>query len=198
VISKFGGITVTKTASDKADDDPDYYQVGAEFEVWLDVNHNGLLDEGTDTKVLGPLATDADGQVTFDGLRYSDWWDGAQHAPLGGIAIARPTDKWTDPGTGGSASDQDVWASYNSYLLVETEAVDGYELLAEPYPFVVEDLASTHGVDIEDNPIDLGFKLPFTGGTGSTIVGIAGLVLLVGAAGVSVVVLRRRSLTPHR
>lgn len=200
--SKFGGIDVTKTAADSGD-----AQADAEFEVWLDVNHNGKKDDG-DTRVnvgVGPdgiagtaddgiFRTDADGKVTISGLRYSAWWGNAAHEPLAGApsGLIDPESPWTKPDATDEAA-TDVWNNWNSYLLVETKAPGGYELQADGIPFIVDGPAESSAFSVVDNQHNGGFKLPFTGGTGSTLLYAGGLLLLISAGAVGFVSRRRRS-----
>ncbi|PRI11490.1 SpaH/EbpB family LPXTG-anchored major pilin [Leucobacter massiliensis] len=161
VEQKFGGITLVKTASDT-----NAAQPGAKFQVWVDVNGNGKLDEGTDTAVdqdgtAGPdvWTTGNDGKVVIDGLRYSNWADGK--------AVTE-----TDP-------------EYNKYLLVEVDAPEGYSLLAAAVPFVVTTPASGEGatqVPVVNKPFNSGPELPLTGGAGLGLLIGTGAVLMGGGA----------------
>ncbi|MBV7282595.1 SpaH/EbpB family LPXTG-anchored major pilin [Corynebacterium sp. TAE3-ERU30] len=70
------------------------------------------------------------------------------------------------------------------YCLVETEAADGYELLAEPVYFTVEkgegETIDLTNVNIENVESNAGFDLPLTGGRGVTMLLVLGGVLIVG------------------
>jgi fimbrial isopeptide formation D2 family protein/LPXTG-motif cell wall-anchored protein len=100
----------------------------------------------------------ADGTLTISGLRYSDWANGAPVAP-------------------GSPD-------YRTYYLVETTAPAGYELLAEPVSFLINQATTTVGIDmqVKNVPSNNGFQLPLTGGVGTGILYAAGALLVAGAA----------------
>ncbi|QQQ63227.1 SpaH/EbpB family LPXTG-anchored major pilin [Paenarthrobacter ureafaciens] len=103
------------------------------------------------------FAVAADGTLTVSGLRYSDWADG------GAVAPGSP--------------------DFRTYYLVENTAPAGYELLAEPIPFLVTAATTAVGVDLQvkNIPSNGGFQLPFTGGTGTGLIYTAGVLLLLGA-----------------
>lgn len=109
-----------------------------------------------------------DGTLTIAGLRYSDF--------ANGVAVA--------PGDVG----------YLQYYLVEVQAPDGYELLAEPIEFTITAATTAAGIDltVTNVPHNGGFQLPFTGGTGSGLLYLVGLGLIAGGI-VFLVVRRRRS-----
>jgi LPXTG-motif cell wall-anchored protein len=67
--------------------------------------------------------------------------------------------------------------------LVENNAPAGYELLAEPIPFLVTAATTTVGVDLQvkNIPSNGGFQLPLTGGTGTGLIYTAGVLILLGA-----------------
>ena len=161
VITKWGSITVKKT------DDKGAALAGASFSVYAS---QADAEAGTNPISLGGntvFTVAADGTVTISGLRYSDFANGATVAP-------------GQPG-------------YQSYWLVETKAPTGYELLADPIKFDVTAATSAVGVDltVKNVPANAGFQLPFTGGSGRTVVYVVGILLIV-AAGI-VVVSRRRA-----
>jgi len=141
---------------------------GAEFQVYASeadarAQRNPIVVDGVDTWTTG-----ADGRAVISGLRYSNYADGKELQP-------------GDP-------------DYRSYWLVETKAPDGFELLAEP---VRVDVTSADpaivSVTIENVPHNAGFDLPLTGGAGTTLITILGLLLLAG--GVLFAVLRGRRRT---
>ena len=162
VETKWGAITVEKLGTGGKT------LQNATFQVFTSATD---AEAGTNPVTIGGVSnwtTDATGKVTIAGLRYSDWADGAAVAP-------------TDPG-------------YITYYLVETVAPAGYALQADPIAFTV-DSDSTNAVHLQsvtDIPANTGFPLPFTGGTGVTIVYAAGLVILLAALAIGVVVYRRR------
>lgn len=151
VITKWGSITIEKT--DKAGAP----LTGAVFAVYATEQD---ANDGTNPIELNgatEFAVAADGTVTIDGLRYSDWADG--------IAVA--------------AGD----AGYRTYWLAEVVAPDGYELLAAPIEFTITAGTTAAGVDLEvvNVPSNAGFVLPLTGGAGSTLFLAGGVLLLAGA-----------------
>ncbi|WP_312170757.1 SpaH/EbpB family LPXTG-anchored major pilin [Microbacterium sp.] len=151
VITKWGDLTVEKT--DKAGAP----LTGAVFSVYP--TQQDAVD-GTNAITLGgatEFAVAADGTVTLSGLRYSDWADNATVAP----------------GEEG----------YQTYWLAEIVAPDGYELLAAPIEFTITAATTAVGVDLEvvNVPSNAGFKLPLTGGAGTTLFLAGGVLLLAGA-----------------
>ncbi|MGX6970975.1 SpaH/EbpB family LPXTG-anchored major pilin [Vagococcus bubulae] len=96
--------------------------------------------------------SDANGKVTFNGLKLI-WFDDAND---NGIQESGEEDK-TDP-------------AYieKTYWVVETKSPDGYELIKDSIPITVTlDTASKSYLEITNQKVT---KLPFTGGTGTTIV----------------------------
>ncbi|BCW83338.1 hypothetical protein NicSoilE8_10110 [Arthrobacter sp. NicSoilE8] len=131
---------------------------GASFSVFTS---EADAKAGTNPVVIGgqtSFAVAGDGTLTISGLRYSDWADGSAVAP-------------------GSPD-------FRTYYLVENTAPAGYELLAEPIPFLVTAATTAVGVDLQvkNIPSNGGFQLPFTGGTGTGLIYTAGVLLLLGAA----------------
>ncbi|WEK61582.1 MAG: SpaH/EbpB family LPXTG-anchored major pilin [Candidatus Microbacterium colombiense] len=112
--------------------------------------------------------TAADGTLTIAGLRYSDFANGATVAPGD--------------------------AGYLQYFLVEVQAPDGYELLAQPIEFTISAATTAAGIDltVTNVPHNGGFQLPFTGGTGSGLLYLVGIGLIAGGI-VFLVVKRRRN-----
>ncbi|WP_404430771.1 SpaH/EbpB family LPXTG-anchored major pilin [Microbacterium lacus] len=156
VITKWGGITLLKVSSEDAE-----LLEGAKFQVWSSQTN----DFTTATQVTGigtdlPAPSDTwttgtNGQVVIEGLRYSNWADGAAVAPGA--------------------------AGYLYYWLVEIEAPEDHELLAAPVPFTVTTPAATTTVEVVNVPNNGGFVLPLTGGTGTTLFWAGGAMLLAGA-----------------
>ena len=151
VDTKWGSITFEKI-------DPNGNDLsGAVFKVYPTLadaqnDTNAIVINGTSTWTTG-----ANGQITIDGLRYSDYANGHTVAP-------------GDPG-------------YQDYYLAEVTAPSGFELLAQPIKFDVTAQTSTIGIDmtITDSPSNGGFHLPFTGGTGESLVYLTGILLFSGA-----------------
>lgn len=162
VLTKWGSITVLKT------DEGGAALAGAVFSVYAS---QADAEAGTNPISLGGQTTftaGADGTLTIAGLRYSDYANGATVAP-------------GDPG-------------YQKYWLVEVKAPSGFELLADPIGFEVTAATTAVGVDltVENVPANGGFELPFTGGSGRTLIYVLGLALLV-VAGAVVIASRRRA-----
>ncbi|WJM15654.1 SpaH/EbpB family LPXTG-anchored major pilin [Microbacterium arborescens] len=113
--------------------------------------------------------TATSGELTINGLRYSDFANGATVAE-------------GDPG-------------FIRYYLVETQSPDGYELLAQPVSFLVNAASTATGIDmtVTNVPSNAGFQLPLTGGTGTGLLYLAGGVLVVGGAALFIVSRARRA-----
>ncbi|MBP6684168.1 MAG: SpaH/EbpB family LPXTG-anchored major pilin [Leucobacter sp.] len=102
---------------------------------------------------LGTWTTNDEGRVDISGLRYSGYADGESFGP-------------GDP-------------RYLEYWLVETKALEGHQLLAEPISFIIdEDSATQTSQTIANQFTRGGFLLPLTGGTGTLLLTIGGIVLL--------------------
>ena len=80
------------------------------------------------------------------------------------------------------------------YYLVETQAPSGYNLLddAVKVNFTDSNVATTEGIYTVKVPNSSGIKLPITGGTGTVIFTVIGIVLMVGAV-ILLVVSRKKS-----
>lgn len=150
-ITKWGGFTLAKVDQNQA------ALTGAEFSIYAKKS-DALA--GTNPITLGGdtvFAVDAAGKLTLDGLRYSDWANGAE------VAAGE--------------------AGYIEYFLVEVTAPEGYELLAEPVSVIVDASTTAVGVDhtVTNVESNAGFTLPLTGGTGTALLYAAGVLLLGGA-----------------
>lgn len=115
--------------------------------------------------VQGQWTSDAEGKFSIEGLRFSGYADGE--------------------------SFDDTDERYQSYWLVEVTALDGHQLLAEPLEITVTGDADGDGFEIVNQPNEGGFELPLTGGTGTAIFTIGG-ILILGAVLFLVVRSRRR------
>ena len=145
--TKFGGVKLHKTGQENKPLE------GAEFAVYA----SSTNDFKTATEIIKAKATDQDGSVTFDGLRYSNFADGAA----------------VEKGATG----------YMYYWLVETKAPTGYELLAEPIQFdVAGQLASATAIEVKNVPAHGGGFLPRTGSTGFYVLIVAGILVAAGGA----------------
>ncbi|WP_431075338.1 SpaH/EbpB family LPXTG-anchored major pilin [Microbacterium phyllosphaerae] len=164
VETRWGGLTIEKVGQGGA------ALTGAVFQVYTSAadaaaqTNPVTLAGATDFEVVN-----ADGTLTIAGLRYSDFANGATVAPGD--------------------------AGYLQYYLVEVQAPDGYELLAEPIEFTITAATTAAGIDLTviNVPHNGGFQLPFTGGTGTGLLYLAGIGLIAGGV-VFLVVKRRRSI----
>ena len=175
VVSKFGKVKITKVSSV----DTTAKLKGAEFEVYKctpatkPTKNFESVDAALDTK-LSPAGkdtyvTDANGEVTIDGLRNNDWANNA--------AVAEADRGW--------------------YCLVETKAPEGFELQPRPIAFQVLESNSTAAnqytieTTVKDVPKNGGFNLPLTGAAGIGVLIGAG-ALLVGGSGAIALANKRR------
>ncbi|MCL1900059.1 MAG: SpaH/EbpB family LPXTG-anchored major pilin, partial [Promicromonosporaceae bacterium] len=151
--SRFGGIQALKVDNTNHDN----VLAGAVFQVFAS---EADARAGVNALSIGEVdtwTTDADGLLTINGLRLSNWANGQ--------AVTEADEGW------------------NTYWLVEVQAPQGFELLAEPIPFHVltTGAPTTITLTVENIPTNAGFRLPLTGGTGTTILTVGGLAL-AGAA----------------
>ena len=175
VVSKFGKVKITKVSSVE---DTKKLE-GAEFQVYKctpatkPTKNFESVDAALDTK-LSPAGkdtyvTDANGEVTIDGLRNNDWANNA--------AVAEADRGW--------------------YCLVETKAPEGFELQPRPIAFQVLESNSTAANEytlnttVKDVPKNGGFNLPLTGAAGIGVLIGAG-ALLVGGSGAIALANKRR------
>ena len=173
VVSKFGKVKITKVSAK----DANAKLAGAEFEVWKctpqstpSANFESVdasLDEKLSPAGTATYTTDANGEVTIDGLRNNDWENNA--------AVANP----------------------GYYCLVETKAPEGFELQTRPIAFQVLTSNSTEAntytlnTTVKDVPKNGGFNLPLTGAAGIGVLIGAG-ALLVGGSGAIALANKRR------
>lgn len=173
VVSKFGKVKITKVSSK----DASAKLSGAEFEVWKCTPQStpaanfesvdATLDEKLSPAGTTTYETDANGEVTIDGLRNNDWEN---------------NEAVTNPGY---------------YCLVETKAPEGFELQTRPIAFQVltsnstEDNTYTLATTVKDVPHNGGFNLPLTGAAGVGVLIGAG-ALLVGGSGAIALANKRR------
>ncbi|MFD4990462.1 SpaH/EbpB family LPXTG-anchored major pilin [Cellulosimicrobium cellulans] len=127
---------------------------GAQFKIYPTLD-----DAKADTNAITIAGTsvwtsDDNGLLTISGLRYSNFEDGQ--------AIADE-------------------ASWQHYYLAEVAAPAGYELLAEPIK--VDVISGDTAVDLNITNVEAngGFTLPLTGGDGTTLIIVAGALLVTGA-----------------
>ena len=174
VVSKFGKVKITKVSSADANAKLE----GAEFEVYKCTPQStptknfdsvdATLDEKLSPAGVTTYVTDANGEVTIDGLRNNDWANNA---------------KVTNPG----------W-----YCLVETKAPAGFELQTRPIAFQVLETNSTADnqytleTTVKDAPHNGGFHLPVTGAAGVGVLIAAGSALVAGAGAITIANKRRK------
>ena len=174
VVSKFGKVKITKVSAA----DPAAKLKGAEFEVYqctpqsTPTKNFDSVDATLDKKLspagVTTYVTDANGEVTIDGLRNNDWANNA---------------KVTNPG----------W-----YCLVETKAPEGFELQTRPIAFQVLESNSTTAnqytleTTVKDAPHNGGFRLPVTGAAGVGVLIAAGSALVAGAGAIAIANKRRK------
>lgn len=173
VVSKFGKVKITKVSAK----DTTAKLAGAQFEVYKCTPQttptknfdsvDATLDEKLSPAGKETYETDANGEVTIDGLRNNDW---ANNAAV------------TNPGY---------------YCLVETKAPEGFELQTRPIAFQVLQTNSTEAnhyaleTTVKDVPKNGGFHLPLTGAAGVGVLIGAG-ALLVGGSGAIALANKRR------
>lgn len=144
---------------------------GAQFRVYSDPEDAQALENHlvpTTGPADGLWTTNEAGEISINGLRFSGYADGEAF------------------GDGDSR--------YVTYYLVEVQALGGHQLLAEPVPFIVDETtgASTPWTSDETivNQATTGaFVLPLTGGSGTAMLTIAGILILA----VVLFLARRRS-----
>ncbi|MBD8029995.1 SpaH/EbpB family LPXTG-anchored major pilin [Corynebacterium gallinarum] len=164
---RYGSYNFQKDSSDDALTDLS----GAQFRVYSNLDDAEALTnhlEPTTGPTDGLWETDASGQISINGLRHSGFADGESFTEA-------------DP-------------RYITYYLVEVQALDGHQLLAAPVPFTVDETtgASTPWTSDETivNQATTGaFVLPLTGGSGTAMLTIAGILILA----VVLFLARRRS-----
>ncbi|MEJ3403872.1 SpaH/EbpB family LPXTG-anchored major pilin [Rathayibacter sp. YIM 133350] len=151
-VTKFGNVTLHKTSTV----DPTINLAGAKFAVYPTLPDAQNDTNRIDISGVSTWATDANGNVTIDGLRFSGWADNQALLP-------------SDPG-------------YQPYYVAEIAAPSGYDLLAQPVQVVVDDLDNEVDYLLADPPHNGGFPLPFTGSMiGASLFYGAGAVILAGA-----------------
>lgn len=103
-------------------------------------------------------------------------------------------DKVTDANGAATFEKYEANGTNYDYYLVETQAPSGYNLLddAVKVNFTDSDVATTKGIYTVKVPNSSGIKLPITGGTGTVIFTVIGIVLMVGAV-ILLVVSRKKS-----
>ena len=174
VVSKFGKVKITKVSAK----DTTAKLQGAEFEVYQCTPQSTPTEnfesvDATLDKKLSPAGTstyttDANGEVTIDGLRNNDWEN---------------NEAVTNPG----------W-----YCLVETKAPEGFELQTRPIAFQVLQTNSTAdneytlATTVKDVPTNGGFNLPLTGAAGVGVLIGAGALLVGGSAAIALANKRRK------
>ncbi|MCL1899212.1 MAG: SpaH/EbpB family LPXTG-anchored major pilin [Promicromonosporaceae bacterium] len=170
-------------------EDVPVYLAGATFQVFRNAadaaaQTNPIAIDGVDYWTTG-----ADGRVVIDGLRASNWENGEEIIACDATGVE--TDPWTRP----LDSDGDPIDCFQLdgrwYYLVEIQAPDGMELLAEPIRFQVVVTGPSEGGDhasapqrigeltVENIAENAGFRLPMTGGMGLVIITVGGIALMI-------------------
>lgn len=167
---KYGSYRLNKQSSDTSVTDLS----GAQFRVYKTkqaaqaAGGDYLKPQNSSGQAQDLWTTNAQGRVTIEGLRYSGFADGQ--------TVARGS------------------AGYQSYWLVETKALKGHQLLAEPVEIVIDgDTATQTAQTIVNVPTTGGFNLPLTGGVGTASLTAAGIALL----SLVVIAARRRRDAAH-
>ena len=185
---------VVSTSVDDEDGDP--ATPGTETEVGTEPGDGGTLlfgaqefvkvaqgsREGLEGATFRVYADEADARAGNDAylvVNGDDIWTSGADGTLIIDGLLR-----SDSVDGKLITDEDA---FSGYYLVEVDAPAGYQRLAEPVPFqVLPDAAPIDVVNIETGL----FMLPLTGGAGTVLFTVAGVLLL---GGVVLIVLRRRA-----
>ena len=167
---RYGGFNVQKRSSNASVEDLS----GAQFRVYD--SEESAKKQGVDNlkPSIGPKdglwTTDANGQLSINGLRYSDF--------ANGVAV--------------DANHQ----NYVTYYLVETRALPGHQLLAEPIKFTVTENTGASepswvgDIEVVNQATSGAFVLPLTGGRGTWMLILLGIAVLALVA----ILARRRSI----
>ncbi|MGG5370184.1 SpaH/EbpB family LPXTG-anchored major pilin [Enterococcus sp. AZ196] len=196
-----GGFDILKTKEDKTSILP-----GAEFHIATseadanakkylasDGNSYTLNDDGTSTPALPTGVTylkaisGADGKAEFNGLELEWFTDTNSNGKQDPSIPAEDTWPAVDPGNG------DPFIS-KKYWVVETKAPDGYELIKDPQEITVT-LDTADDAVVEMNIINKKkTDLPFTGGTGMTLMIVIALgAIVIGTATMTIEKKRRQA-----
>jgi len=167
--TRWGGVDVTKASALTGNGLVASYQVfRTEADARAGVNPVVVPGAALHPNGGSVWTTNAQGQVSIDGLRISEF----------GV-----------PGTTGAAGN--TAHAHAGFWLVEVLAPVGYELLAEPLFFHVNNIVDgVADIQIVNVPANAGFLLPLTGGEGAR--NFAGAAALIGMAGIGGLVARRR------
>ncbi|MFV8381560.1 SpaH/EbpB family LPXTG-anchored major pilin [Corynebacterium hindlerae] len=157
VESIYGQVDIVKQGEDENTKLED-----ATFQLYRCNGNNKAVEEPIKVGGKTDFVTDKDGKVSISGIHLGNY---------------SPDDSGTDVYT-------DVWAGKGeNFCLVETKAPDGYELLAEPVKVeLAGSVDESQPVIIKNVKHNGGFNLPMTGGIGTWVSIIAGLLGLAAAA----------------
>ncbi|MDO5503275.1 MAG: SpaH/EbpB family LPXTG-anchored major pilin [Actinomycetia bacterium] len=185
VVDKYGKIRIEKTGVNGSAEQP---LSGVVFEIYRAT----LVDDDGDVttapvpqciaadfvadNLVGGFTTGEGGVGESEWLRLSTWYnDGVEQSdsPLGA------NDGYLD------GAQYATKYGFQDYCLVETETVDGYQLLAEPIQVRLDvegDVVGTEytPIDVVNQSDNLGNSLPLTGGAGVAGMSIIGLLLVGG------------------
>jgi len=168
VVTKWGGYDVLKETSNGA------VLPGASFNV---APSYADAIAGTNFIFDTDVQSDANGRLSFTGLRYSYWEDGKAIDPPTVDVDALPLDERDKADTG------------QIYWLVETKAPLGYQPNTTPIPFWITGQSDeTVDLTVTNDPHD-GFELPTIGGNRAVLPMLGALVV---AGGVGWLVRSRR------
>lgn len=153
---RYGGYLLNKLSSDDSVEDLS----GAQFRVYLsqaDAEAGGDNYITTTLNTAGLWETTEEGTVLIDGLRYSGWADNQVQ------------------------TEGDEEGSFQTYWLVETQALPEHQTLAEPISFIVDEDSATQTDEMITNvPTSAAaFELPLTGGMGTAFLTVLGIGVLV-------------------
>ncbi len=182
--SYFGNIVITKYDPNNTDASLE----GTEFKVYADPTPGDGVCSSTDVAgvALNTVQVGSDNKATFTGLQASNYYNDAMipsSLATDGTTLLNSTTT-TDP-------------KIQSYCVVETQAITGYTLNAQPYYATIN--YTTAGtapafttLSIANEKANLGNNLPLTGGEGVAALSLGGLALIGGGAGYYAYTSRKR------
>jgi len=182
--SYFGNIVITKYDPNNTDAS----LAGTQFKVYADPTPGDGVCSSADVAgaALNTVLVGPDNKATFTGLQASNYYNDAMipsSLATDGTTLLNSTTT-TDP-------------KIQSYCVVETQAITGYTLNAQPYYATIN--YTTAGtapafttLSIANEKANLGNNLPLTGGQGVAALSFAGLLLIGGGGGYYAYTSRKR------